>query len=63
MQWRAGIRNFYRYTYPLINMKKSLLSFNFDMSLILLIFFYLFYQILLLLHGDVKTNPGLNKKI
>ena len=63
MQWRAGIGNFYRYAYPLINMKKSLLSFNFDISLILLNLFYsLFYQILLLLHGDVETNPGPNKK-
>ena len=31
--------------------------------MILLTFFYsLFYQILLLLHGDVETNPGPNKK-
>ena len=64
MQWHARIRNFYRYAYPLINMYKSLLSFNFDMSLILLNLFYsLFYQILLLLHGDVETNPGPNKNI
>ena len=63
MQWRAGIGNFCRYAYPLINMNKSLLSFNFDISLILLNLFYsLFYQILLLLHGDVETNPGPNKK-
>ena len=62
-QWRAGIGNFCRYAYPLININKSLLSFNFDISLILLIFFYpLFDQILLLLHGDVETNPGQNKK-
>ena len=58
-QWRAGIGNFYRYAYPLINTNKSLLPFNFDMSLILLNFFYsLFYQIFLLLHGDVKVNSG-----
>ena len=63
MQWCAGIGNYCRYAYPLINMKKSLLSFNFDISLILLNLFYsLFYQILLLLHGDVETNPGPNKK-
>ena len=63
MQWHARIRNFYKYAYPLINMYKSLLSFNFDISLILLNLFYsLFYQILLLLHGDVETNPGPNKK-
>ena len=56
MQWHAGIGNFYRYAYPLINMNKSLLSFNFDISLILLNLFYsLFYQILLLLHGDVEA--------
>ena len=62
MQWRAGIRNYYRYAYSLIHME-SLLSFNFDISLILLNLFYsLFYQILLLLHGDVETNPGPNKK-
>ena len=63
MQWRACIGNFYRYACPQINMNKSLLSFNFDISLILLSFFYsFFYQILLLLHGDVETNPGPNKK-
>ena len=63
MQWRAGIGNFYRYAYPLINMNKSLLSFNFDISLILLNLFYsLFYQILLIPHCDVETNPGPNKK-
>ena len=63
MQWCAGIGNFYRYAYPLINMNKSLLSFNFDISLILLNFSYsLFYQILLLLRDDVETNPGPNKK-
>ena len=63
MQWREGIGNFYRYAYPLINMNKSLLSFNFDISLILLNLFYsLFYQILLLLHGDVEASPSPNKK-
>ena len=63
MQWRAGIGNFYRYAYPLINMNKSLLSLNFDIFLILLNLFYsLFHQILLLLHGDVEANPGPNKK-
>ena len=63
MQWRAGIGNFYRYAYPLINMNKSLLSLNFDILLILLNLFYsLFHQILLLLHGDVEANPGPNKK-
>ena len=62
MQWRAGIGNFYRYAYPLINMNKSL-SLNFDTSLILFNFSYsLFHQILLLLHGDVKTNHGPDKK-
>ena len=40
-----------------------MLSFNLDISLILLNLFYsLFYQILQLLHGDVETNPGPNKK-
>ena len=63
MQWRAEIGNYYRHAYPLINMKKGLFSFNFDISLILLNLFYsLFYQILLLLHDDVETNPGPNKK-
>ena len=63
MQWHAGIGNFYRYAYPLMNMNKSLLPFIFDISLILLNLFYsLFYQILLMLHGDVETNPGPNKK-
>ena len=56
------IGNFYRYAYPLINTNKCL-SFNFDISLTLLNFFHsLFYQILLLLNGDVETNPGPNKK-
>ena len=59
----AGIENFYRYAYPLINMNKILLSFKFDISLTLLNLFYsLLYQILLLLHGDVEINPGPNKK-
>ena len=63
MQCHAEIRNFYRYANLLINMNKSLLSFNFDISLILLNLFYsLLYQILLLLHGDVEINPGPNKK-
>ena len=63
MQWRAGTGNFYRYVYHLKNMNKSLLSLNFDISLILLNLFYsLSYQILLLLHGDVETNSGPNKK-
>ena len=43
MQWCAGIGNFYRYAYPLINMNKSLLSFNFDISLILLNFLTLYF--------------------
>ena len=64
MQWRAGIGNFYRYASPLIHMNKSLLPFNFDTSLILLNFFNsLFYQMLLLLHGDVETNSGPNKNM
>ena len=63
LQAHAGIKNFSRYAHPLRNTNKSLLSFNFDISLILLNLLYsLFYQILLLLHGDVKTNPGPNKK-
>ena len=63
MQWHAGIGNFYRYAYSLINMNKSLLLFNFDISLKLLNLFYsLFYQILRMLHGDVETNPGPNKR-
>ena len=62
MQWHTGIRNFYRHAYPLININKSLLSFNFDRSVILLNLFFFFYQILLLLHDNVETNPGPNKK-
>ena len=64
MQWRAGTGNFYRYAYHLTNMNKSLLSLNFDISLILLNLFYsLFYQILLLLHGDVEQILVLIKNI
>ena len=63
MQWRAGIGNFYRYAHPLIKMSKNLLSFNFDIRLILMNFFYSFFsENLLLLHGDIETNPGPNKK-
>ena len=62
MQWHAGIGNFYRYTHPLIKMKKSL-SFNFDLKMVLKNFFYfLFYEKLLLLHVDVETNSGPDKK-
>ena len=62
MQWHAGIGNFYRYTHPLIKMKKSL-SFNFDFKMVLKNFFYfLFNEKLLLLHGDIETNPGPDKK-
>ena len=62
MQWRAGVGNFYRYTYPLIKMKRSL-SFNFHFKMVLKNFFYfLFYEKLLLLHGDIETNPGPDKK-
>ena len=63
MQWHAGIGNFYRYAYPLIKMNKNMLSFNFDFRLILMIFFYCFFsENLLLLHSDIETNPGRNKK-
>ena len=63
MQWRAGIGNFYRYAHPLIKMKKSL-SFNFDFKMVLKNFFYfLFYEKLLLLHGDIETNLVLIKNI
>ena len=62
MQCHAGIGNFYRYTHPLIKMKKSL-SFNFHFKMVLKNFFYfLFYEKLLLLHGDIETNPGPDKK-
>ena len=62
MQWHAGIGNFYRYAYPLIGIKKKL-SFNVDLSSILMNFFYyLIHGTLLLLHGDIKTNPAPNKK-
>ena len=63
MQWRAGIGNFYRYAHPLIKMKKKMLSFNFDLRLVLMNFFYSFFPAnLLLLRGDIETNPGPNKK-
>ena len=61
MQLRAGVGNFYRYAHPLIKMNKNL-SFNFDLRLIFMIFFYSFFsENLLLLHGDIATNPGPNK--
>ena len=63
MQWRPGIENFYRHVHPLIKMNKKLLSFSFDLRLILMNFFYSFFsEILLLLHGDIETNPDPNKK-
>ena len=63
MQWRAGIGNFYRYVRPLIKMTKNLLSFNFDLRLILMNFCYFFFsENLLLLHCDMETHPGPNKK-
>ena len=44
-------------------MNKNLLSFNFDLRLILMNFFYSFFsENLLLLHGDIEANPGPNKK-
>ena len=62
MQWRAGIGNFYRYAYPLISIKTNL-SFNVDVSSILMIFFYyLIHGTVLLLHGDIETNPCRNKR-
>ena len=62
MQWRAVIGNFYRYAYPLISIKNNL-SFNVDVSSILMIFFYyLIHGTSLLLHGDIETNPGPSKK-
>ena len=64
MQWRAGTGNFYRHAYPLIKMNKNLLSFNFDLRLILMNFFCSFFSenVLLLLHGDIEANPVQNKK-
>ena len=63
MQWPADIGNFYRYTHPLIKMNKNLLSFSFDLKLILTSFFCSFFsENLLLLHGDIETNPHPNKK-
>ena len=63
MQWRAGTRNFYRYAHPLIKMNESFLSFNFDLRLILKNFLYSFFsENLLLLHGDIETNPSPKKK-
>ena len=60
MAW--GIGNFYRYAPPVIKMNKNLLSFNFDLRLVLMIFFNSFFsEILLLLHGDIGTNPSLKK--
>ena len=44
-------------------MNKIFLSFNFDLRLILMNFFYSFFsENLLLVHGDIETNSGPNKK-
>ena len=59
----AGIGNFHRHTYLLIKLNKNLLSFNLDLRLILVNFFYSFFsENLLLLHGDIEVNPDPNKK-
>ena len=63
MQWRSGTGNFYRYAYLLIKINKNMLSFNFDLRLTLMTFFYSFFsENLLLPHGDIETNPGSNRK-
>ena len=63
MQWRVGIGIFYRYAHLLIKMNKNFLSFNFDIRLILMNFFFFFFsENLLLLHGDIETCSGPNKK-
>ena len=63
MQWRVGIGIFYRYAHLLIKMNKNILSFNFDIRLILMNFFFFFFsENLLLLHGDIETYSGPNKK-
>ena len=63
MQWRVGIGIFYRYAHLLIKMNKKFLSFNFDIRLILMNFFFFFFsENLLLLHGDIETYSGPNKK-
>ena len=63
MQWRAGIGNFYRHAYPLIKLNKNLFSFNLDLRLILINFFYSFFsENLLLLHGGIEANPSPNKR-
>ena len=63
MQWHVDIGNFYRYANPLIKINKKLLSFNFNLRFILMNFFYTFFsENLLLLHDDIETDPGLNKK-
>ena len=37
-QWCAGIGKFHRYAHPLIEVNKNLLSFNFDLRLVLINF-------------------------
>ena len=61
MQWRADIGNFYRYAYPLISIKKNL-SFNVDVSSINEFFLLFNSWNFIMLHGDIETNPGPNKK-
>ena len=62
LQWRAGIRNFYKCTHPLFKIKCSLLL-KLDIRKTLTILFYsIFNRMLIMQHGDIESNPGPVKK-
>ena len=62
VQWRAGIGNFYNHTHPQIKIK-YVSHYISNMKNFLSTFFYnLFFQKILIQHGDIELNPGPNKK-
>ena len=61
LQWCAAIGNFYKCTNPQIKIKYGS-HFSFNIIILSAFFHNLFYQICLVLHGNIELNPGPNKK-
>ena len=62
LQWRAGIGNFYNYTHPQIKIINVSHSFFNIRSFSLGFFYNLFFNDILMQHGDIELNPGPFKK-
>ena len=62
LQWRAGIGNFYKCTYPLFKTKCSLLLKSGIRNILTIFFYSIFSRMLIMQHGDIKSNPGPSKK-